>query len=107
MAAAGASLWILHSSAATMRAQGMSVRRHASAALDVTSEAPLLGGSASLLRPTAGQTYQYVSRIGALLAAGAFLPRQSSPTPRPTRFPNVKFRESSPPPTCRSVLHKT
>ena len=107
MAAAGASLWILHSSAATMHAQGMSVRRP-SAALDVTSESPLVGGSASLLRPTAGQTYQYVSRIGALVAAGAFLPRQSSPTPRPTRFPHVQIQGVVPAaPPCRSVLHKT
>ena len=98
MAAAGASLWILHSSAATMHAQGMSVRRQASAALDVASESPLVGGSASLLRPTAGQTYQYVSRIGALLAAGAFLPRQSSPAPRPTRFPHVQIQGVVPAP---------
>ena len=108
MAAAGASLWILHSSAATMHAQGMSVRRQASAALDVTSESPLVGGSASLLRPTAGQTYQYVSRIGALVAVGAFLPRQSSPTPRPTRFPHVQIQGVVPAlPPCRPVLQKT
>ena len=98
MVAAGALLWILHSSAATMHAQGMSVRRQASAALDVASESPLVGGSASLLRPTAGQTYQYVSRIGALVAAEAFLPRQSPPRLAPRVSPMFKFRGSFPPP---------